>query len=339
MTEFRRDPLLHRWVITGFKQTEKAEDFLSVLAKKEKPQECPFCEGKEFMTPPETYALRKAGTAANGPGWDVRVVPNRNSDLRTGELQKRGQTGVYDLQNAVGIHETVIETGEHVNRFSELSPQQIVAVLKTFQQRNGEHKKNHLLKGVLIYKNQGRGSAGLFDHARSNIISLPFIPKAISDELEGAKRYYDMKTRCVFCDMILEEQKLSRRVVLENSGYFAWCPFAARFPFEVWIAGKQHGAEFLQADSGTFPDLAVLIKTVLTKIEKVLGEVPISLILHTAPLRCDVTEDCSYIPHAYHWHIEILPHAWPTGGFEWGGDFFLSPPTPEDCAKILAQTA
>ena len=39
---------------------------------------CPLCEGHEAMTPPEVLALGRApGAAADSPGWQVRVVPNK----------------------------------------------------------------------------------------------------------------------------------------------------------------------------------------------------------------------------------------------------------------------
>jgi UDPglucose--hexose-1-phosphate uridylyltransferase len=254
MTEFRRDPLIRRWVVTGFAKSERPEDLVPDPEKNAQ-DPCPFCEGNEYRTPPETYAVRKDGTPANSPGWSVRVVPNRGTDLRIVELQKRAQGGVYDLQNASGIHETVVETPQHVVRFSQLPVEQIAQVLRAFQARYEEHKKNHLLKGLLIFRNHGRGSAGTFDHTHSQMVSLPFVPKAISDEMEGARRFHDLKTRCIFCDMIVEETRIGERKVLENSHYFAWCPFASRFPFEVWIMPKQHEAEYLRADPATFMNL------------------------------------------------------------------------------------
>src|SRR5688572_33392044 len=46
---------------------------------------CPFCEGHESETPPELLAFRDPGTAPNGPGWRVRVVPNRYAAVRLPE--------------------------------------------------------------------------------------------------------------------------------------------------------------------------------------------------------------------------------------------------------------
>src|SRR3989344_5690575 len=99
MTEFRRDPLIGRWIVTGFAQGSEAKDLIHSL-KPNPPSECPFCEGNERLTPPESYCLRKAGTLPNRPGWETRVVPNRGTDLSMGDLQKRGLGGIYDLQNA-----------------------------------------------------------------------------------------------------------------------------------------------------------------------------------------------------------------------------------------------
>lgn len=331
MAEFRRDPLVHRWVVTGFAQNEKVEDPTTVLQRSKNQDACCFCEGREHLTPTETYSIRKVGSLPNGPGWEIRVIPNRATDLRMVEPQKRGLGTIYDLQNGCGVHETIIETPTHLNRFSHLSVPQITNIFKTFQQRNGEHKKNHPLKGLLIFRNQGKES----EHGHSQIVALPLVPKTILDELFGAKRYYDLKMRCIFCDMISEERKMNLRVVLESDHYFAWCPFAARFSFEVWIIAKQHQSEFINADSNTFSDLSQLLKRVLTQIEKILGEVPISFVLHTAPLRYDSVEESSPSSLAYHWHIEILPQTLSVGGFEWGSDFFLSSLTPENCARWI----
>ena len=269
MTEFRRDPLTHRWIITGFASSENPEELVPTLKKA--PETCPFCEGKEYLTAPESYAIRKNGNY-NGPGWEIRVVPNRGTDLRIAELHKRGQSGIYDLQDASGVHETIIETPKHINRFSELEIGQVVNVLKTFQQRYGEHKKNHLLKSALIYRNQGKGSAVIYEHTHSQIISLPFIPRMITDEITGAKKYFHFKSRCIFCDMVVEETKINQRIVFEKGDYLAWCPFAARFPFETWIVPKKHHSEFVCADSNSFEDLGTVLKTVLAKIEKIVGE-------------------------------------------------------------------
>src|SRR5262245_6605196 len=89
--ELRKDPVTGRWVIFAVERSRRPMDFAS--EDRDLPVEnCPFCEGHEAETPHEIYADRREGTAANGPGWRVRVVPNKYPALRVeGELEKTGE--------------------------------------------------------------------------------------------------------------------------------------------------------------------------------------------------------------------------------------------------------
>lgn len=337
MAELRRDALLDRWIITGITEGDSLEELIPAY-KKVGPDECPFCEGKEKETLPEIYALRKQDSLADTPGWQVRVIPNRTKILTPqGELQKRGEGSIYDLENAIGSQEIVIISPKHINSFSKLTNEEVAQVLKVYQYRLGELAKNNLLRYALIFHNQGAGPVSV-EHAHSQIIALPFVPKTIREEINGAKKYYNFKMRCIFCDMVEQEIETGKRIVLENEDYLAFTPFASRFPFEVWVLPKIHNCCFQKSKEETFSNLGIVLKNVLEKIEKVLANPYLNLILHTAPLRYEELEEGEIINDVYHWHFEILPHAFPAGGFEWGGDFYLNPPTPEVTAKILRET-
>jgi len=337
MAELRRDPLLDRWIITGTAKGESLEELITTY-KKVDSQQCPFCEGKEKETLPEVFAVRQTGSGADTPGWQVRVIPTRTQTLTPqGELQKRGEGGIYDLENAIGSHEIIIVSPKHLTHFSQLSPEEIAEVIKVYRLRLQELGKNNLCRYALIFHNQGAGPVAV-EHAHSQIVALPFVPKTIREEINGAKKYYNFKMRCIFCDILEQEIETNKRVVLENEDYLAFTPFASRFPFEVWILPKRHGCCFVESEEKTFSNLGVVLKNTLTSIEKVLANPPLNFILHTAPLRYQELDEGEIISDVYHWHFEILPHALPAGGFEWGGDFYLNPPLPEVTAKILRET-
>ena len=96
---------------------------------------CPFCEGSEESTPPEVAALREPGSAPNGPGWRVRVIPNKFPALEIeGDLNKRGD-GIYDMMRGVGAHEVIIETPRHLVSTSELSEEQLREVFWVYRDR------------------------------------------------------------------------------------------------------------------------------------------------------------------------------------------------------------
>src|SRR3954471_18944332 len=91
---------------------------------------CPFCPGNERMTPPEVL-LHSNG----GPGWSVRVVPNRYPALRTEIQISRAGNGLFDSRAGVGAHEVVIETNDHKKSLAELPAPQIESVLTAWQER------------------------------------------------------------------------------------------------------------------------------------------------------------------------------------------------------------
>ena len=64
------------------------------------------------------------------------------------------------------------------------------------------------------------------------MIALPIIPKTVQEELEGAKRYFDLHDRCVFCDIVRQERRDGKRIVHEDEDVIVLAPYASRFPFE-----------------------------------------------------------------------------------------------------------
>src|SRR5262245_49678858 len=120
MPELRKDPILGRWVIIAHERAKRPHDFKSEPAPQGSSQVCPFCEGQEDKTPREVLAYRDFGSRPDGPGWRIRVVPNRFPALKVeGSLNKRGD-GIYDVMEGIGAHEVIIETPRHHTSMAEL---------------------------------------------------------------------------------------------------------------------------------------------------------------------------------------------------------------------------
>src|SRR5438105_6977355 len=120
--ELRKDPISGGWVIIANKRSKRPHDFRGEA--KSTPTEgglSPFCEGQEDKTPPEIIAYRERGTRPNGPGWRIRVVPNKFPALKIeGNLNKRGD-GIYDKMAGIGAHEVIIESPRHAVSMATLS--------------------------------------------------------------------------------------------------------------------------------------------------------------------------------------------------------------------------
>ena len=79
--QLRKDPVIDRWVLIAPERAARPTE-LEDPGHLAHHADCPFCEGHETETTHEVLALRRPGTAADGPGWRVRVVPNRFPAVR-----------------------------------------------------------------------------------------------------------------------------------------------------------------------------------------------------------------------------------------------------------------
>jgi len=332
MSELRKDPVTDRWVIISTERGKRPSDFASVPLS-DKAVLCPFCYGYEDKTPPEIFCIREPGTAPNTKGWRVRVVANKFPALRIeGKVEREG-IGMFDKMSGIGAHEVIIEHPEHKKRFWDYTASEIGSIIEAYVQRTNDLKKDFRLRHLLLFKNEGEQAGASLAHSHSQLIATPVIPKRVREELEGMRRYYSYKERCVYCDEIREEQRFGDRVIYENDYFIAFCPFASRFPFEITILPKIHRTEFPAIESAERTPLAEALRTTIRKLNEALNGPQYNWIIHTAPSKSsgrDAWED-------YHWHIEIIPRLTKMAGFEWGTGFYINPTPPEDAARYLRE--
>jgi len=329
LSELRKDPVTGRWVIISSERGRRPSDFQEAPPKR-KGGFCPFCAGNERFTPPEILAYREPGTLPNSAGWSLRVVPNKFPALKIeGNLDKTG-IGLFDKMNGIGAHEVIIENPSHEMTMSKLPERKIEDILWAYRDRVIDLKKDPRFQSILIFKNEGEAAGASLEHSHSQLIALPIIPRQVSEEIEGARLYYNYKERCIYCDIIRQEMYAEERNVAENEHFLAITPFAARFPFETWIIPKTHNACFDESQPWEYSSLARILKNVLQRLDKVLNIPPYNYIIHTCPLRSQMKE-------FYHWHLELIPKLIRIAGFEWGSGFYINPTSPEEAAKFLRE--
>jgi UDPglucose--hexose-1-phosphate uridylyltransferase len=327
MPELRKDPVIGRWVIISTERGKRPSDFEEVEIEQDN-EFCPFCWNHEDNTPPEIFAIRPDKSSANKPGWTLRVIPNKFPALRIeGQLNRQGE-GIYDNMSGIGAHEVVIETSDHTKSLADLEISGISNVLKIFRERILDLKKDMRLKYVMIFKNHGKSAGASLNHTHSQLIATPIIPKTVIEEMEGAKKYFEYKDRCIFCDIIRQETHDQVRVVYEEECFIALAPYAPRFPFETWILPKDHSSHYESITDQMLEHLAITFKEVLGRINIALQNPPYNFVVHTLPVQDDPDK-------SYHWHIEFMPKLTRVAGFEWGTGFHINPTSPEDSAEYL----
>ena len=152
----------------------------------------------------------------------------------------------------------------------------------------------------------------------------------MAEELEGAIRYFRMKERCVWCDIVRQERRAGSRLVLEEEGFVAVAPYASRFPYETCILPTAHRASFESLPPDEVDALARLLRELVARLGRLFADPPYNFALHTAPLR-------ETDPEHFHWHLELMPKLTRVAGFELGTGFFINPTPPEDAARFLRQ--
>jgi UDPglucose--hexose-1-phosphate uridylyltransferase len=329
MPELRKDPIVGRWVIISTERGRRPSDFAPEPVRL-RATNCVFCEGNEDKTPPEILAGRRPGSLPNGPGWTYRVVSNKFPALRIeGDLEPTGE-GLFDRLNGVGAHEVIVETPDHTASLATLPVDMVADVLLACRERMLDLKKDPRFEYVLVFKNHGEAAGASLEHPHSQLIATPIIPIMLTEEMTGSAQYWGMKERCVWCDILRQERRAGKRIILESSGFTVLAPFAPRFPFETWILPRRHHSAFEESDIAELRDLAGALSEFLARLNRLLKDPPYNFMLHTAPLREPSLEH-------FHWHLEVIPKLTRVAGFEWGSGFFINPLPPEDAADALAR--
>ncbi|MGD0899569.1 MAG: galactose-1-phosphate uridylyltransferase [Thermoguttaceae bacterium] len=328
MPELRKDPIVDRWVIIASNRAQRPNAFVTSRAW-EGAEPCPFCEGHEKETPGETFAFRRPQSVPDGPGWRVRVVPNKFPSLAGlgGEIARHCE-GLCESIEAAGAHEVIIESPRHIESVSEMTPEAVAEVFLAYRQRLLHWKQDPRLRYAVVFKNVGAAAGASLQHTHSQLMALPIVPTSVREEIAGAAEFFRLRGRCVYCHLIDEELTAGRRVVLQAPRLVAFAPFASRFPFETWILPRTHVSHFEDAADDLLEDLAAMVRSVVARIETASARPAYNYFLHTSPF------DTGDLGH-YHWHIEVIPALTQAAGFEWGSGCFVNPVPPEDAAAFL----
>jgi UDPglucose--hexose-1-phosphate uridylyltransferase len=334
MPQLRIDPVCGRRVYVAEERAGRPNDYAVASAPPPPPaapshEACPFCAGHEAATPHES-----AVTLDARGNWRVRVVPNKYpavSPTASAVVETAG-VRMHDSTAAFGAHEVIIETPDHVTELAELGADQLAVVLAMYRDRLRHWSTDGRLRHATVFKNSGFAAGASLTHIHSQLVALPYVPPAVQAELEGAARWQAVHGQCVFCEIFERERNGGPRLVLEQSGFVAICPYAARQPFEIWVLPTRHAARFEQLDDAGLGPLAAILqeltRRLATQCRRRGYPLAYNLILHTSPF------DDSHAA-AYHWHWELIPRTTHLAGLEWGAGVFINPVSPERAAQEL----
>ncbi len=329
-------------------RADRPEGFKRAASEQKGAEGCPFCEGREEKTPPEVYAVRTGGGAADTPGWTSRVVPNlypalsealaesagAGGDGRSGEAgaftsagdpllesRRAGEPDLFASRPAVGGHEVLINAPEHVTAMAELSEERFLGAVATWRERMRAHSDSAYVQLVV---NEGPTAGASLPHTHAQLYALPFVPPAVARERERAGAYGERTAGGgLLSDVLVEEVRRRDRLVAIDDEAALICPWASRSPYELRVVPRRAAARFEQDTAG-----AAMLRTAMQVLAKRFdGSPELNLWVATAPRGAD----------AFHWHVDIAPRLTIKAGLELGAGVDINIYPPEKAAADLRE--
>ena len=242
---------------------------------------------------------------------------------------------VLRARPAQGIARVVCYSPLHNATLAELSIDEIVTLLRVWQEQYRELSTRAEVDHVLIFENKGEVVGVSNPHPHCQIYATNFVFKNIETELRAGERHLGQTGRILFQDIIAGEQRDGRRLLFENETSIAFVPYFARYAYEVYVAPKSTHPSLAGLDDVELRDFAEAMQRVLIQYDNLWRmPFPYVMALHQAPT------DGGTHP-GFHFHIEFHPPLRKPNllkylaGPEIGGGSFLSDTAPEEKAMEL----
>lgn len=298
MSELRKDYFLDRWVVISSGRGKRPQEFMQDFENKP-PKTDFFAPGNEHLTPPEIGRI-------GGKNWKLRWFENKFPIL-SGHAPCCYHDPFFTRCHASGHHEILVETPDN-RQLSDLSVNELKMVMDVYVKRISDLNRKY--KYVSVFKNHGPKAGTSILHSHSQIIALEVIPPIIKEKVCAVRKF-------VVCpyQKIIEDESNSPRFCFENDSIIAFCPYASRFNFEVWIIPKNYVTSW--SDINT-QDFAKILKQVLEKLGNL--NVSYNFCLYYSP-----NDDMRV-------HLELYPQIATWGGFERGTGIIVNSVPPEQAA-------
>ena len=350
--EIRLDQLTGLRTILSPARADRPFDFGGVATEPDPKaaENCPFCEGREDRTPPETWAERPGGGDADTPGWRVRAVPNLfpalaqsweddaatapegGSEIGEGlaavadplRASSRGRDpDLFRASVATGFHEVIVHSPKHRTSLGQLDDAELTGAVAGWRERMRAHAERASYVQLIV--NEGREAGASLEHSHAQLYALGFVPVAVARERERFSSYNQHTMGGdLLAEIASEEVRRKERLVAIDEDALLICPWASRSPFELRIIPRTPAPSFERdGEAGVG-----MLRTAMRALEARFDVVPqFNAWTLTAPRGAET----------FHWHLDIAPRIGIRAGFEMSTGVELNVFPPERAAAELRE--
>jgi UDPglucose--hexose-1-phosphate uridylyltransferase len=228
---------------------------------------CPLCPGGEEV--PSAYdalvfdnrfpALHPSPPAV--PGDDPRIAP------------------------AFGRCELVVYTPRHQGSLATLTPEERGRLVAIWRDRSEMLRRDRRVRYVLAFENRGTAVGATISHPHGQIYAFGHLPPLIRWRLRVAAAYRLQNQGCLSCRLVADDLAAPDRILELTSSFLVAIPFAPRWPYEVHVRARRHGAARLgDLNDAEQADLACLLGRVVARYDGLFGfDLPYMMVIMEAP--------------------------------------------------------
>ncbi|MBJ7347079.1 MAG: DUF4921 family protein [Thermoleophilaceae bacterium] len=331
--QLRVDPLTGLRVIVAAARSGRPGGGFTVEPPPEfDPASDPFALGSEAKTPPELWADRPNGGAADSEGWLTRAVPNLYPALVVASdepalsdplLATRGMPQLHAQSTSCGSHEVIVNSPRSVQSLGQLSADELDDAIRAWTTRIAAHADSEGVAYVHLCVNEGRIAGASLPHTHAQLYALPFVPALIARERERMRSYHEQtQGHTLLEDVIADEVRSAERVVAIDEDAVLITPFASNFPFQMMLVPRKPSARFDANGQHAGP----LLHKAFAALTQVFGTTPpLNLWIRTAPSGAV----------GYCWRIDIVPRLTQPASLELGTGVHINSVAPEAAAQAL----
>lgn len=323
MRELRRD-LWGRYLVMVDEGNLRA-NLLNVSAGPDLPElseHCPFCPGNE------SHAGKALLESVDDDGnWTQRVVPGRQPLFRVEEQSSAFAMGPWDVFGVSGAQEILVDTPRHDLAPWDFDSDVWQGILRALLMRLRDLRRDRRLQCRTFVKRWGPSGCNQIHHSHTQILALGMPLPDIDVRYRSLQSYAELHGRCRLCDMLRSEREVEKRILLQTPDFIALCPYAGRSAFEVQVIPRdcRPGAEDLEFSQ--LWDLARVLASLLSAVERTLGRCAFELRLVQAPFRA--------ADGGFHWLLEFVPQIVDNAGILSASGVYTNPVAPEKAAHAL----
>jgi UDPglucose--hexose-1-phosphate uridylyltransferase len=227
---------------------------------------CPFCPGG----PEVPFA------------YDAAAFENRFPSLVADPPPVAGDPRLHP---ALGRCEVVLYTERHEGSIATLTAAELANLLAIWRDRSAELWADLNHRHVLIFENRGAAVGATLSHPHGQIYAFDHLPPLIAARRDALAKARAASGRCLGCDVVAEDDADARRRVVASDGWTVAVPFAARFPYEIHVRARRHGARRLtDLADGELRALAGALRELVLRYDALFGvELPYMMTILEAP--------------------------------------------------------